>query len=173
MAPRSMKPAAIILPIPREPPVMSAVRPSSENRSLAILLPFPLLIFGGAAVGIALLWAGSAGKIALVAAFFLGLGMGAEVDIIVFLMSRYFGLRALGTAFGFGFGSFSLAGALGVFLMGAGFDLSHSYSVPLGGFFVAMLSAIALMTRLGPYRYIAQRTGELAPMATVEAGSDA
>jgi MFS family permease len=132
-----------------------------------------MFFFGGAAVGIALLWVGSAGKIALLAAFFLGLGMGAEVDIIVFLMSRYFGLRALGTAFGFGFGSFSLAGALGVFLMGAGFDLSHSYFVPLGGFFVAMLSAIALMTRLGPYRYIAQQTGELAPMATVEAGSDA
>ena len=29
-----MKPAAIILPMPRDPPVINAVRPASENRSV-------------------------------------------------------------------------------------------------------------------------------------------
>lgn len=120
-----------------------------------------MIFFGGAAVGMALLWAGSAGSIGLLAAFFLGLGIGAEVDIIAFLMSRYFGLRALGTAFGFGFGSYVLAGAVGVFLMGAGFDVTHSYAMPLGGSFVAMLVAILLLARLGPYRYTAPKTGEV------------
>jgi hypothetical protein len=33
LAPELMNPAAIILPMPREPPVTSATRPSSENRS--------------------------------------------------------------------------------------------------------------------------------------------
>jgi hypothetical protein len=46
------------------------------------------LLFGGAAVGIALLSVGSVGKIALVAAFLVGVGMGGEVDIIAYLMSR-------------------------------------------------------------------------------------
>ena len=127
-----------------------------------------MFFFGGAAVGIALLWVGSPGKIALLAAFFLGLGMGAEVDIIAFMMSRYFGMRALGTAFGYGFGSYVLAGALGVWVMGAGFDLAHSYSAPLGGFFIAMLVAIGLIARLGPYRYGAPPTRVLARVATLD-----
>jgi MFS family permease len=132
-----------------------------------------MLFFGSTAVGIALLWAGSAGNLALLAAFLLGVGMGAEVDIIVYLMSRYFGLRALGTAFGYGFASYALAGALGVLLMGAGFDFTHSYTVPLGGFFVAMLLAAALMTRLGPYRYGAQQAGGLPPVVKVHVGRHA
>jgi MFS family permease len=112
-----------------------------------------MFFFGGSAVGVALLWMGGAGKSALLAAFLLGLGMGGEVDLIVYMMSRYFGMRALGTAFGYGFGSYVLAGALGAWMMGAGFDLAHSYSVPLGIFFIAMLAVVGLMTRLGPYRY--------------------
>jgi MFS family permease len=130
-----------------------------------------MLLFGSSAVGIALLSAGSVGKTAMVAAFLVGVGMGAEVDIIAYLMSRYFGLRALGTAFGYGFGSYALAGALGVLLMGAGFDLTHSYTVPLAGFFMAMVLAAGLMTRLGPYRYGAQQAGELPPVVKVHVGS--
>ncbi|MGI9071310.1 MAG: MFS transporter [Bryobacteraceae bacterium] len=112
------------------------------------------LLFGATSIGIALLWLGSAGKIALFAALLVGMGMGAEVDIIAYCMSRYFGLKAFGTTYGYVFGAFILAGAVGPLLMGAGFDLTHSYTVPLGVFFFAMLSAAGLMTRLGPYRYL-------------------
>jgi MFS family permease len=120
-----------------------------------------MLFFGGAAVGILLLLAGAAGTFALGAAFLVGLGFGAEGDIIAYTLSRYFGLKAFGTAFGYAFGAFVLAGALGTLLMGVGFDSTHSYKVPLGGFFIAMLLAVTLMTRLGPYRYAApQANGE-------------
>ena len=71
-----------------------------------------LVICLGAALGIALLWTGSVGGLALIGAFLVGLGMGAEVDIIAFLMSRYFGLRALGATVGFAFGAFVIAGGL-------------------------------------------------------------
>jgi len=98
---------------------------------------------------------GTAGTLALIAGFFIGVGMGAEVDIIAFLMARYFGLRSLGTSFAYGFASYGLAGALGVYLMGAGFDRMHSYSFPLGGFFMIMVLAVALLSQLGPYRYSA------------------
>jgi MFS family permease len=122
-----------------------------------------MFFFGSASVGIALLFAGSAGKIALVAAFLVGLALGAEADIIAYSLTRYFGLRAFGTAFGYAFGAFVLAGAVGTLLMGAGFDFTHSYTWPLGGFFVAMLAAVALMSRLGPYRYAAPRAEESRP----------
>ncbi len=82
----------------------------------------------------------------------IGMGMGAEGDIIAYSLSRYFGLKAFGTAYGYAFGSFVLAGAVGTLLMGACFDLTHAYSVPLAGFFIAMLLAACLMARLGPYR---------------------
>jgi MFS family permease len=115
-----------------------------------------IFFFGASATGMALLWMGSAGNIALAAAFLVGLGMGAEVDIIGYMVSRYFGLRAFGTAFGYSFGAFVLAGAVGTLLMSAGFDWTHSYTVPLAWFFAAMVVAIGLLTRLGPYRYAAE-----------------
>jgi MFS family permease len=111
--------------------------------------------FSGAAAGIGLLMFGATGKLALGAAFLIGMGMGAEGDIIAYSISRYFGLKAFGTAYGYAFGSFVLAGAAGALLMGVGFDFTRSYTVPLAGFFVAMLAAAGLMMRLGPYRYAA------------------
>jgi hypothetical protein len=47
----------------------------------------------------------------------------------------------------------------------AGFDLTHSYTLPLGIFFFAMLLASGLRTRLGPYRYTAQQPDEVSPLA--------
>ncbi|GAC1538865.1 MAG: MFS transporter [Candidatus Velthaea sp.] len=114
-----------------------------------------MLVFGGAGVGICILFAGFTGLPVLVAAFLLGLATGAEIDMIAFLMGRYFGLRALGTAFAFGFASYVLAGALGVYLMGAGFDATHAYTLPLAGLAASMFLAIVLIGRLGPYRYAA------------------
>jgi MFS family permease len=114
-----------------------------------------MLFYGASALGLGILWSGSAGTVALLAACLVGIGMGSEADIIGYLLSRYFGLRAFGTAFGYAFGSFVLAGAVGTLLMGAGFDLTQSYSVPLAGFFIAMAIAIGLLRGLGPYRYAA------------------
>jgi len=119
-------------------------------------------IFGMSAIGLALLWAGGGGAIALTAAFLVGLGMGAEVDIIAFLVSRYFGLRAFGATFGFAFGSFVLAGGLGGMLMGAGFDLTKSYELPLAAFLAITVLAVVLFTRLGPYRFAAPQSVETA-----------
>jgi len=110
-------------------------------------------IFALAAIGMLILWTGRGAASALTAAFFVGLAMGAEIDIVAFLMSRYFGLRSLGTCVAVGFGGFILAGGIGVFLMGAGFDATGSYALPLAGFFTAMVLAAVLMTGLGPYRF--------------------
>jgi MFS family permease len=112
-----------------------------------------LAICGLSALGIALLWISTGSVAALAAAFLVGLGMGSEVDIIAFLMSRYFGLRSLGRTFGFAFGAFVLAGGVGPLVMGVSFDRTGSYRGPLAGFFAATLVAAALLTRLGPYRF--------------------
>lgn len=112
-----------------------------------------MCLFGAAAFGIALLRTSAASGLVFLAAFLIGLGMGAEVDIIAYLTSRYFGLRAFGEVYGYAFASYILAGALGPWLMGLGFDRSGSYGSILVGFLLATLLAPVLMTRLGPYRF--------------------
>jgi MFS family permease len=112
-----------------------------------------MCLFGAAACGIALLRTGAASGLLFLAVFLIGLGMGAEVDIVAYLVSRYFGLRAFGEIYGYAFASYVLAGALGPWLMALGFDRSGSYDSALLGFFVATLLAVVLMTSLGPYRF--------------------
>jgi MFS family permease len=127
--------------------------------------------FCGAAVGIGMLTLGSTGKLALGAAFLIGMGMGAEGDIIAYSLSRYFGLKAFGTAYGYAFGTFVMAGALGTLLMGAAFDWTRAYTVPLAGFFVAMVMAAWLMTRLGPYQYAVTEAHEEHSLVPLQAES--
>jgi cyanate permease len=109
-----------------------------------------MCLFGAAACGIALLRTRAASGLLFLAVFLIGLGMGAEVDIIAYLVSRYFGLRAFGEVYGYAFAPY---GALGPWLMALGFDRSGSYGSALVGFFVATLLAVVLMTRLEPYRF--------------------
>jgi MFS family permease len=110
------------------------------------------VFFGGAALGISLLWLGTT-PVAFAGAFLVGLGLGAEVDLIAYLISRYFGLRAFARVYSSAFAAFALAGALGPLIMGASFDWTGSYRIALLTFLAATLVAAVLMTRLGPYRH--------------------
>jgi cyanate permease len=114
------------------------------------------LLFFGAAVGIGLLAAGNSTAILFAGALLVGLGLGAELDLIAYLISRYFGLRAFGRIYSSAFAAFALAGALGPLIMGADFDSMGSYRWSLASFFAASLVAAALMTRLSPFRYTAR-----------------
>jgi MFS family permease len=115
--------------------------------------------FGAASLGIGMLGLGSP-LIAFAGAFLVGLGLGAEVDLIAYLTSRYFGLRTFGKIYSWIFAAFGVAGALGPLMMGAGFDRTGSYRGPLIVFLAATLLACLLITRLGPYRYRASKSHE-------------
>jgi MFS family permease len=107
--------------------------------------------FSAAAVGILLLWIGVAGFWVFVAAFLIGVGMGAEGDIMAYLVSRYFGLRAFGEIYGCVLAIYTLGAMIGPLFMGIGFDVGGSYGIVLGPFILITLVGAALMTRLGPY----------------------
>jgi MFS family permease len=113
------------------------------------------IIFAISGSGIALLLLGNSSA-AFAGAFLVGLGLGAEVDLIPYLTSRYFGLRDFGKVYSSLFAAFALAGALGPLVMGAGFDRNGSYRGPLIAFLITALIAAVLMTRLGRYRFGAQ-----------------
>ena len=116
--------------------------------------PFIAVSFSiGVALGILVLAFGRSTPLAFVGAFLVGLGMGAEADIIAYLTSRYCGLRSFGEIYGYAFATFVIAGAVGTLLMGVGFDRTGGYVVPLTGFFGATSVAAILFGLLGPYKY--------------------
>jgi cyanate permease len=49
----------------------------------------------------------------------------------------------------------------GALLMGIGFDRTGSYTLPLLGFLGAVVLAIVLFRRLGPYRYVPAEACEI------------
>jgi MFS family permease len=110
------------------------------------------ILFAVSASGIGLLWLGNR-PAAFAGAFLVGLGLGAEIDLIPYMTSRYFGLRDFGKVYSSLFAAFALAGALGPLIIGRSFDRTGSYSRPLAAFVVATLLASALMNLLGPYRF--------------------
>jgi len=105
------------------------------------------------AAGVGLFLLGGPPWLAFLGAFLTGLGLGAEVDIIPYLVGRYFGLRWFAHIYSVILATFILSGAVGPLLMGWSFDLTHSYRASLFAFLAATLCAALLITRLGPYRY--------------------
>jgi MFS family permease len=110
-------------------------------------------LFAAVTTGLGFLAASHAIWAGFVGAFFVGIGIGAETDIIAYLVSRYFGLRSYGTIYGWIWAVFGISGGVGAYLMGLGFDKTGSYTVPLGGSFCAAALATLLIMSLGPYRY--------------------
>jgi MFS family permease len=105
------------------------------------------LFFLGAGLGIFILWQGLLGPWAFIGAFFVGLGMGAEGDIIPYVLSRQFGLRSFGEIYGYAFAIYILGGVVGPLLMGFSYDKLGSYGAALLSFQIAAVLAGFLMVQ--------------------------
>ncbi|WP_254073832.1 MFS transporter [Burkholderia sp. S171] len=99
-------------------------------------------------LGVVTLLASSDPSLTAVGAVLVGLGMGAEVDLIAYLQSRYFGLRAFGQIYGYLFAVFTVGTGLGPFVMGATYDATGSYRPALIAFVAVLACAAFLLTRL-------------------------
>jgi predicted MFS family arabinose efflux permease len=109
------------------------------------------IFFAVAAIGVAVLSQAHTVFAAFSAAALIGLGMGAEADVMPYLVSRYFGLRSFSEIYGYTFTAYALAGALGPLLMGWSYDRLHSYSIALMGLAVAMFTGAAVLASLPRY----------------------
>lgn len=112
----------------------------------AATMLFPVL-----GVGLLLSHAGSPAP--FFAAVCFGLAIGAEVDMLGFFVSRYFGRRSFGTLYGLIFALFTLGIGIGPAVLGVGFDRFHSYDQVLWVFFAVLIVAAALFLPLGKYNY--------------------
>ncbi len=115
-------------------------------------------------IGIGLLLTTSDPVVGVPAAVLVGLGLGAEVDLIAYLQSRYLGMRAFGEIYGYLFAVFMLGSGLGPFVMGAGFQSLHSYRPALVVLALGLVVGCVLMQRLGRYGY--PMTGDAAVVSS-------
>ena len=129
-----------------EPSVGYILDRSSTPR---VLVPFYWIGAGGVLL---LLNASSAGLLT-VSAVMLALGLGAESSALSFLLSRYFGRRALGTISGIAFGVMLGAGALTMVLLNAAYDSGIGYRGAVLCLVPVLLWNGAALLFLGPYPF--------------------
>jgi predicted MFS family arabinose efflux permease len=109
------------------------------------------LLLALAATGTYLLTTADSFASGAIAAALIGFGMGGEVDVTPYLLSRYFGLRAFSTLYGFSFAASALAGAAGPILLGRTFDATGSYETLLPKIALFILAVAPLMLTLPRY----------------------
>jgi predicted MFS family arabinose efflux permease len=117
------------------------------------------VLFAGAAVGVAILRFGGTGAGAFVAAGLLGLAIGAESDLMPFLVSRYFGMRSMAELFGCAFGAYTLGNATGRYLFAVAHDAGGSYRVALMVALGVLTVAVVATVWLDDYRAAASKRG--------------
>jgi MFS family permease len=108
-------------------------------------------LYAAAAGGILLLATAGATLPGMAAAVLIGLGVGAEADLTPYLLTRYFGLRAFSTLYGFTWTAYAIAGAIGPVWMGKVFDATGSYASLLTTLSVATLVSAGLLLLLPKY----------------------
>lgn len=117
-----------------------------------VLAPRLLLLLLALASGGAFLLAGSTTfGAAMAAAILVGFGIGGEADVVPYLLTRYFGLRAFSTLYGLVWTANAIGGAMGPILMGRAFDVTGSYAGALGRLGFVVLAAAALALTLPRY----------------------
>lgn len=108
-------------------------------------------IFVAAMSGIWLIVNGSTLTSVTVGALLLGIGLGAEGDIITFLVSRYFPMHSFGKVTGVIWMTFAWGGAGGTLLISKGYDMFKSYSLIANAYMIMTGIAIVCILNLGPY----------------------
>ena len=108
------------------------------------------------ALGVPLFGSGLAEPAPIIGAMLCGMANGAEVDLMGFFVSRYFGLRYYGRIVGTMFGIFQASTGIGPFISTKSFDLYHSYTPAFEAFEVMTVIALAIFAFLGPYPYPAK-----------------
>jgi len=95
----------------------------------------------------------------------IGITTGAEIDVIGYMTSRYFGLRRFGQLYGYLFGVFLIGTGIGPVVMGAVHTRLQSYDSAFYAFGIMLALAIVFMLFLGRYRYPVGEGEDLADIA--------
>ena len=83
--------------------------------------------FAASTVGMLLLIAPVVSATTMLGVALIGVGAGAESDLLGYLVSRYYGLHAFGQIYGWVFAGYLVGSALGPYLIGVAFDALNGY----------------------------------------------
>lgn len=86
------------------------------------------------------------------AIFLIGFALGIEYDLIAYLVSRYFGMKAYGSIYSLLYVFFALGAGTGPLIMGADFDRHGNYDLTLQLGAVLLVTAAGSLLLLGRYR---------------------
>ena len=86
--------------------------------------------------------------VAVPAAFVIGFSVGAEVDLIGYLVARYFGMHAYGQIYGRQYSTFLIATGLSPVILGAVRDATGTYTASLFTAAAFMVISVALFAKL-------------------------
>jgi MFS family permease len=87
----------------------------------------------------------------LLGAILVGFSLGAEIDILAYMIGKYFGLRSFAEIYGLLFVGVFFGTAMGPYAFGLGFESTGSYSTVLIIAIILNLAALVLTRKLGPY----------------------
>lgn len=96
-------------------------------------------------VGVAMLAMGVNGPLAFLAAMLIGLGTGAEGDVLAYLISRYFGLKHFGAIYATQFAVYAVGSSTGPFVLSSVATQSGDYSPALAGLIGVLVVATVLL----------------------------
>ena len=109
------------------------------------------VIFTLTAIGFAMLVYIPAPWAVFLAAALLGAGLGAETELLGYMVSRYFGMRRFGSIYGIVFVGFLLGTSGGPYMYAKSQELLHSYDPSLKSMIVLMLVTALMFACMGKY----------------------
>jgi MFS family permease len=124
-----------------------------------------LVFFWLSAIGMGLLAIDLPFWAVLLSAVLLGGSLGAEVDMLAYLVSRYFGLRSFSQIFSVLFSMVMFSMSLGPVIFGAVYDATQSYTIVVAAGVPACIFAIFMLSLLGkrPVEHLSELRAKTTP----------
>jgi MFS family permease len=109
------------------------------------------VVFALVSLGIWLVSGSHSPVVLMCGAGLLGIGLGAEGDVLTYLISRYFTIYSFGRVTGAIWLTFAWGGAAGIYLLNLSFSRTGAYETATHAFIAVVLLGLAAVLFLGPY----------------------
>lgn len=110
-----------------------------------------IFFFSLAALGLGILVDASSTLWIFLSVFLIGLGFGAESDLIGYLVGRYFGLKSFAQIYGYALAGFLLGAGIGPYLLGLSYEYWGSYQYVLTFACIMSIFSCVLFYFMTPY----------------------
>jgi MFS family permease len=111
------------------------------------------IVFTFCALGIFLLATSFSAGVLCLGAALVGMGLGAETDIVTYTLSRYIPRHLYGRLFGLMLCIYALGGAFGVFALNWSYNVTGSYDAAIHVIIAMVLASAVCFLCMGPYQF--------------------